>query len=161
MAPGQATSSGPIVRRILALLLLVLALLMGWGFVRSGVSVAEPATILALLVAVGVPGAVGVLLLTGPPGQGRRLAERQERLRRETLDAELLRLAGERDGKLTVVEAVTTLGIAPEDAKDALSALVTRDLADIEVTDSGLLVYRVHDVALLHEKPRSRDVLDV
>lgn len=147
--------------RIVAAVLLVIALLMGWGFARSGASLADPVSWLALLVAVGVPAGAGIALLTGGPGAGRRLRERKERLRRETLDAELIRLAGERDGKLTVVEAVTELAVSAEEAKAALSSLVTRDLADIEVTGSGLLVYAFHDVRLLHEKPDARDVLDV
>jgi hypothetical protein len=147
--------------RLLAFALLALALLMGWGFLRSDAAVGDAATLLALLVAVGLPLGAGLTLLFGPPGTRGRRQARQDRLRRETLDAELIRLAGERDGKLTVVEAVVALGIDDAEAKAALSSLVTRELADIHVTDSGLLVYAFHDVRLLHEKPDSRDVLDV
>lgn len=147
--------------RFLAALLFLLAIIMGWGFLRSDASLASPATWVALAVAVGVPAAAGVALVTGGPGRARRLRERKEQLRRDTLDAELIRLAGERDGRITVVEAVTALGVPAEAARDALSSLVTRGLADIEVTESGLLVYAFPDVRLLHEKPHSRDVLDV
>ena len=145
--------------RIVAWLLISLAGLMTWGFFRGDASLADPATWLALVVGVAIPGAVGIALIRGGLGRSRS-EERLERLRKETLDAELLRLAAERGGKITVVEAVTTLGISPDDAREALSALVLRDLADIQVSDSGLLVYAFPDVRLLHEKSGARDVLD-
>ena len=39
-------------------------------------------------------------------------------------------------------------------------SLVHQGIADIEVTDSGVLVYAFHDVQKLGEKSSSRDVLD-
>lgn len=140
--------------------LLLLSLFMLYGFVRSDASLAAPATIGALLIAVGLPAGAGAALLAGRFGHRRRVAGRKEELRQQTLDAEILRLAGRHGGKLTVVEVVGALAVSPEAAKRALDAMHTRELAEIEVTESGVLVYAFHDVQHLHEKPHSRGILD-
>jgi hypothetical protein len=81
-------------------------------------------------------------------------------LRQQTIEAEVLRLAGERGGRLALVEIVTELAIPSEAAQAALEGLVERELADIAVTDSGVLVYTFHDVERLSEKSRARGILE-
>lgn len=141
--------------------LLLLALFMLLGFVRSGASLAAPTTVVALLISVGLPAAGGVALLAGRLGYGRRLARRKEHLRQQTLDAEILRVAEQKGGKITVVEVVRELAVTPDAAKQALDGLHTRELAEIEITDSGVLVYAFHDLQRLHEKPSAKGLLDV
>jgi len=140
--------------------LLLLSLFMLLGFFQSGVALGAPTTIFALLVAVGVPGAAGVALLAGKLGYRKQLAGRKEQLRLQTLDAEILRLAGKHNGKLTLVEVVSELAITPETAKQALDAMHGRELAEIEITESGVLVYAFHDVQRVGEKPHSKGILD-
>ena len=140
--------------------LLLLSLFMLLGFLRSDASLAAPATVAALLITVGLPAVAGAALVAGRFGYRRRLAERKEQLRQQTLDAEILRLAEQHDGKLTVVEVVRELAVTPEAAKQALDALHTRELAEIEVTESGVLVYAFHDLQRLKEKPYSKGLLD-
>jgi hypothetical protein len=138
--------------------LLLVAVLMFAGFLRSGASVA-PATIFALLITVGVPAAAGVWLITSHFRRDRKLAGRRDELRQRTLEAEVLRLAGARGGKLTVVEMVSELAVSPEEAKTTLEALAIRGLAEVEVTESGVLVFAFHDIQHLGEKPQSKGVL--
>jgi hypothetical protein len=140
--------------------LLLLALFMLLGFLRSDASLATPTTVVALLISVGLPAAGGAALLAGRLGYRRHLAERKEQLRQQTLDAELLRLAQQHGGKLTVVEVVRDLAVTPAVAQQALDALHTRELAEIEITDSGVLVYAFHDLQRLHEKPQAKGLLD-
>jgi hypothetical protein len=130
------------------------------GFLRADVDPSAPATLIAVLIAIGLPAAGGAWLLATHFGLGRGLAERKERLTRETLEAEILRMAGRHDGKLTVVEVVAELAVPDKTAKQALDALMTRELAEIEITDSGVLVYAFHDIEHLSEKPRARGLLD-
>jgi hypothetical protein len=140
--------------------LILLALLMVYGFMRSDLSLTAPATIGALLITVGLPAFGGLALLTGRFRGGRRLDERREQLRQQTIESELLRLAGERGGKLTVVEAVRDLALTPEAATQAFNALHAKELAEIEVTDAGVLVYSFHDLQRLGDKARSKNILD-
>ena len=142
------------------ILLILTSLFMVTGFLRADVDPSAPATFVAMLIAVVLPAAGGVALLARHFGAGKRLAARRDILRRQTMDAEILRLAAEHGGKLTVVDVVTAMALTPPMAKDALDALMRADMADMEVTDSGVLVYRFHDVEHLPEKSRSKGILD-
>ncbi|MGH7576006.1 MAG: hypothetical protein ACREM1_12890 [Longimicrobiales bacterium] len=140
--------------------LLLVALLMLVGFLRADVDPSAPATILALLIGVVVPAGAGAALIRAQMRSGGTAARRREELARETRAAEVLRLAGQHGGRLTVVEVVTELAVPPETAKEALDQLMTRDLAEIEVTESGMLVYVFGDVRDLSEKTKSRGLLE-
>lgn len=143
-----------------AVALLLLSLFMLLGFVRSQAAIGAPATIAALLLTVALPAAGGIALLVGRVRGRHRLEGRREQLRRQTVDAEILRLAEQRGGKLTVVEVVKDLAVTPADAQTALDDLHTRELAEIEITDSGVLVYAFRDVRGIGEKQESRGLLD-
>jgi hypothetical protein len=141
-------------------LLILLAIFMLAGFLNSDVERAAGTTLLALLVTVALPAGAGIVLLRKGAGGRKRLEERREVLRQQTLTSELVRLAGQRGGKLTAVEVVSEFAVTPDDAEAALRDLVVRGLAEPEVTESGLLVYAFHDVQRLEEKPRSKGVLE-
>jgi len=138
--------------------LVLLAAFMFVGYL--GADVSGPAAIAALVITVILPAAGGAALLTGRIGSRGRLGARRDELRRQTLEAELLRLARRHAGRLTIVEVVGELAVPPEEAKDALDALAVRGLADFEVTDSGVIVYVFHDVQHLGDKHRSRGLLE-
>jgi len=138
--------------------LVALAMFMFVGFLGADVSGAQ--AIPALIIAVLLPGAAGVALITGRVGARGRIGARREALRRQTLEAELLRLARRHAGRLTVVEVVSELAVADDEAKEALDALAVRGLADFEVTDSGVVVYVFHDVKHIDDKHDSRGLLE-
>ena len=58
------------------------------------------------------------------------------------------------------MEVVGELALTPEAAKEALDAFHARELAEIEITDSGVLVYAFHDIQRLREKAYSKGLLD-
>lgn len=146
--------------RLLGVALLALSLFMLLGFLRSGADAGAPATIAALLVTVALPAAGGIALLTAPFRRGARLSQRRESLRQQTYESEILRLAAQRQGRLTAVELVTEFAITPEKANQLLESLMVRQLADVEVTDSGVVVYVFHDVRHLADKPHAKGILD-
>jgi hypothetical protein len=137
--------------------LLVLAGLMLLGFLKSNAPLAAPATIAALVITVVAPVIGGVAML-----RGRDLARsrRLDQLRQQTIEAEILRLAVQERGRLTAVEVSSGLGITPEAAKDTLDAMVARDVADIAVSDRGVVVYTFHDAKYLEGKGDAKGVLD-
>ena len=137
--------------------LLVLAALMFFGFVRSDATLASPATIMALLLTAVAPAVGGIALLRGG---GLARTRRLDQLRQQTIDAEILRLALTQGGKLTAVEVTTALALTPEMAKEALDGLVERDVADIAVTERGLIVYTFHDAKHIGGKGDAKGVLD-
>jgi hypothetical protein len=140
--------------------LLLLALFMFVGYMGADIQGGPGATVLALVIAVGLPAAGGAALLARhfrKPGQ---LSERKDELRRQTLEAEVLRIARAHGAKLTVIEVVGELAVTPEEAKAALDSLARQEIAELEITDSGVIVYAFHDVARLSEKSRSKGILD-
>ncbi len=140
--------------------LVLLALFMLVGFLNAGVDRSAGTIVLALLLTVALPAGAGIAMLRSGAGGKKRLEARREVLRRQTLASELVRLAGQRGGKLTVVEVLAEFAVTPEEAEAALRDLSVRGVAEPEVTESGLLVYAFPDVRLLEEKPRSRGVLE-
>ena len=145
-------------RKIGGIALLVIAALMLLGFARSSASLASPTALFALLLVVVLPAAGGVALLRG--SLGRNSATRMAQLRQQTIDAEILRVAMERGGRLTAVEVATTLGLGAGDAKAALDDLVQRQVADLEVTDEGVLVYTFHEARYFKGDASSQARLD-
>jgi hypothetical protein len=140
--------------------LLLLALFMFAGFLGADIDASGPAKLFAFIIAVGLPAAGGgALIMSHFRGKG-QLAGRKAELRQQTLEAEVLRLAGQYGGKITVVETVGALAVTPEEAKEALDALARRGMADFQVTDSGVIVYSFHDVQRLSEKSRAKDILE-
>ena len=129
------------------------------GFTQADVQ-GGLATVVALLIGAGLPVAGGAWLIAGHFGAGPVRGERREALRRETLEAEVLRLAGRHAGRLTAVEVAGELAVSPAAAEEALHALALRKVADLQVTESGVLVYVFHDVAHASEKDQARRLLD-
>ena len=139
--------------------LLTIAAFMLLGFVSGGFTLTAT-TIAALLISVGIPAAGGAYLIRQHFGGERRLESRREALRIDTMLAEVLRMAGRHDGRLTVVEVAGELAVRPEEAKALLDELMARELADIEITEDGLLVYRFSDVQQLADKAEARGLLE-
>ena len=143
-----------------AAVLALLALVMLAGFFNSSVALSSGAALAALAITVGLPAAGAVLLARGHYAEKSRLTGRKAELRQNTIDAEILRLAGEHGGQLTAVEVATALSMTPESAVEALKSLGIRGQADVEVTDDGVLVYSFYDVRHLGGKSTAKGVLD-
>ncbi len=141
-------------------LLIGVALFMALGFALSDATRSLGVTIAALLIAVVVPAGAGVALIQSHyRNQRLRTADRSE-LRLQTWESELVKLATERGGKLTIVEAVAATGLRAPQVEEAFRSLTQQGVADIDVTDSGMLVYRFPDVQLLEEKGGSKPILE-
>ena len=145
--------------RISGIALLVLSALMLVGFAKSGASIGAPKTLVALLITVALPAVGGVALLRGWLGNGNR-SRRLEQLRQQTIEAEILRLAVKEGGRLTAMEVATALALPQEAVKETLDALVVRDVADLAVSDAGVIVYTFHDAKHIGGKDSARGVLD-
>lgn len=140
--------------------LLALALFMVVGFFVSGADPFALRTLFGLFIAAGLPAAGGSFILARHFGIGRRIEHRREALRRDTLEAEILKMAGRHGGRLTAVEVAGELAVPATLAEELLNELMAREMAEIEITDSGLLVYTFHDVRHLSEKESARGLLE-
>lgn len=136
------------------------ALFMTLGFALSDKPMELPVAIIAFGVAVGIPAAAGGgLIYLYRKERVSSSADRSE-LRRQNWESEVVRLAGRKSGRLTVVEVIGELGLSAGDAQETLESLMNQGIGDIEITESGLLVYRFEDVEKLKEKKQSRPILE-
>lgn len=70
----------------------------------------------------------------------------------------IVRLARERGGRLMVAEAAADAGLTVQEAEEILRELADGGYAEIEVTDSGMVVYRFPEFLFAHEKHWARGV---
>lgn len=151
---------GVLGRRVGGGALLAVAAFMFLGFMTSGGSFGAAATIVAFLITVALPAITGGLLIRSSFVAPRALTERQESLRLETIEAEILRLAQRSGGRLTTVEVAGELGIPAATAEKVLHELMAREVADVAVSDSGLVVYTFPEIMVLAEKEQARGLLE-
>jgi hypothetical protein len=147
-------------RTLGGVVLLLVSAFMLLGFVRSGASFAALNTMIAVLLVVVLPAVGGVALLRSANRIERRGGARMQQLRQATIEAEILRLAMLNAGRLTTVEVASALSLQPEEAKETLDGLVTREVADLDITDAGVLVYTFHDAKHVADKHSARGLLD-
>jgi hypothetical protein len=88
----------------------------------------------------------------------RKLDDAAHLLRYRRQQNRVVRLAQQRGGRLTATETAAETRLTAEEAADILRRLTDGGFAEIEVTDSGLIVYRFPEVLFAHEKPWSRGV---
>ena len=143
-------------RRLLGVMLCLVSGFMLLGFLQIGAT--GIAALIALLIGVGIPAVAGISLLRDP--RPRKLDTRKAELRRQTIESEILRLAARSGARLTTVEVVTELAIDASEAGEILDAMARRDLAEILVSDAGVLVYEFRDLRHLGEKDSASGLLD-
>jgi predicted transcriptional regulator len=121
------------------------------GIARSGRTIAAAVAAVALsLMAIGASwlihrpltaalAAAGILLLAVPAYRYRAKQRARDDIGR--LKTDIMKLAVEKGGRLTVTEVAVGCGVEPKTAEDALTALVQDGVAGMDVTDSGVMVY--------------------
>jgi len=88
----------------------------------------------------------------------KKLDEAAQLVRYRRQQNRVICLAQERGGRLTVVEAAADTGLTVEEVEDILKRMADGGYVEIEVTDSGLMVYRFPELLYAHEKHWSRGV---
>ena len=130
------------------------------GMLRADIDAPGIAVAIAALVVIGLPAAFAFKLFYDVMKGDKRVAQNKADLRARTLEAEALKLAEGRGGKLTIVEVVTAFAISPEEAKETLDGLARRGMADFQVTDSGVVVYDFVELRRLTDKANAKGILD-
>ncbi len=81
-----------------------------------------------------------------------------DRKRHAQCQHRLLRLAREREGNLTVLEAATDGRMTVDKAEEILRELAARGHAEVRVSDSGLIVYHFLEITHWDEKRWAKPV---
>ena len=140
--------------------LISLSLFMALGFVKADLKTDTSVKIATFALAVVLPLGSGVGLLYGHQRDRHQRGQQTQDLVRNTQTSAILQLAQQSDGKLTLVEIVAELGLTPDQGQQSLDHLMQAQLAEIEVTESGTLVYCFPDIQALPEKARSQSILE-
>jgi hypothetical protein len=141
--------------------LLSLSAFMLLGFSKANLS-DQPRMVRAITfgLGVGLPMVAGIRLVRSYQRDRNLIATRTAKSRLITLRSEILKLAQANQGKLTEIEVISELGLEQAVANEVLTDLCHQNLAEIEMTDSGLLVYSFPDIQQLPSKHTSRGLLD-
>ena len=86
-----------------------------------------------------LPSALGLWICRHARQKGKRRA-------RESAERTILQLARERSGKLTVADVAMNTSLSSSEAKEALDQLNLDRLADMDVSESGVVVYHFHGI---------------
>ena len=104
-----------------------------------------PSDVFMLLTLGVAPSALGITLWLR--------ASRQKRERKEmSLENDILRLAAQRHNKLTATDVAVKIVITVKHAEEALQSLVIKGLAQMQISESGAVVYHFHTLLSDEEK---------
>lgn len=141
--------------------LILLSLFMLLGFFNADLKGGIVIKIASLIITFVLPLTGGSYLIYSHYQDKQKLQVNKNNLRLKTMAAEILKLADKKGGKLTVVEVMSDFALDKEQAKELLDSLAVEGLADVELTESGVIVYSFYDISRLNEKQAAKGVLDV
>lgn len=139
--------------------LAAVSLFMLLGFLQADLAFGAPG-VAAFLLTVGLPAAGAALLLRSHLNARRLGSGARDAIRAQTIRSEILRVAARKGGKLTVPEVIAELAVDKATAEASLEALHLDELAEIEITESGMLVYEFPEIRKLGEKDSAKGLLD-
>lgn len=138
--------------------LMILGGLMALGFTQASLSQGPLVIFLSLCITVFLPLGGGFYLLKQSNTQSNSLMASKSQLAQKTLQAEILRLAAQKQGRLTVLEVTQAFALSAEQAELALDNLALDKVAEHQLTDEGLLVYIFPEVQQLAHKNQSKAI---
>ena len=110
------------------------------------------AAIVGLILAAVVPAIGGFSFLFSYITQRQAENYRRERIQEQNLNADIIRLADRKGGKLTIFEVMAEFNLNAETAEHALNGLIMRRLAQRKMNDAGAYVYLVNNVRRLQPR---------
>lgn len=135
-------------------LLIFFGLFMLLGFFAS----TSPATLIVntmtLLLMVLAPIAVGSLLIRSHFLSKKKNAEETRKTILASREKEVLRLAKQKGGELTVPEIVSETSMNTEEADEIMRELVVKRYVDMKITNQGTVIYEFFE--LVKDKPENR-----
>jgi hypothetical protein len=103
--------------------------------------------IVAFIVASGAPIIVGSLIVRSHFTGKKRLLEAEQKTLYEQREREIIRLAQQKRGRLTIPEIAVATSMNTEEADEMMRGMTTKGYVDMQVTDSGVIVYEFYEIA--------------
>jgi len=111
---------------------------------RSGLSIGD--IVGALLVGIG-PVAGGGLLIRSHVKAKRNILAAREKDKYARQEKEIIRLAQQKAGRLSIPEIVAETSMSTDEADQILREMTTKGYVDMQVTESGVIVYEFYEIA--------------
>ncbi len=147
-------------KTITGICLLALSIFMLLGFLNADINAGIWVKFLSFVITVILPFSGGAAILFSNYKDKKKLTLSKSLLAKKTLESEVLKLAKEKGGSLTAIEVVTEFAVDIDTAKQTLDSLAEQSVAEIELTESGIIVYSFYDIKHLKDKSTSKGVLD-
>ena len=106
--------------------------------------------VVAILLFVIAPVAVGGLLIRSHFAEKRRALQDQQKTLQERYEKQIIRLAQKKGGRLTIPEIAADTSLNTTEAEEFMREMTTRGYVDMQVTDSGVIVYEFYEIAHRH-----------
>ena len=135
-------------------LLIFFGLFMLLGFFASTRSSPFLVDFMMLFLMVLAPIATGGLLIRNHFLSQRKVEQESRKSILASREKEVLRLAKNKGGTLTIPEIVSETSMNTEEADEIMRELVVRQYVDMRITDQGSVVYEFHE--LRRERPEER-----
>ncbi|MBD3307211.1 hypothetical protein GF339_12340 [candidate division KSB3 bacterium] len=145
-------------KKLIAGILIFIGLFFLLGFVVNMSEEGATVTLadwIALLLLVGTPLAGGGLLLKSHYGHNRKLRQHAQKTVYQKQEREILRLAQQKGGRLTIPEIAVDTSMSTAEAEEFMQGLAAKGYVDMQVTDSGVIVYEFYD--LIHKNSSLSD----
>ena len=91
----------------------------------------------------------------------RHHSRKAERRSREYMEQDILKLAAEKHGKITPAEVVLATKVGIDEAKVMLDNFCANDLAQLNITDKGVMVYVFDGFLSEEEKDTAKSPLEI
>ena len=127
--------------------LVFIGLFMLLGFFASTKPSTLGVDVMLLLMFVLAPAISGAILIRSHFREKQRTVAMQIKTQRMHQEKEILRLAKEKGGRLTVAEIVAETSIDIDAAEELMREFMIKGMADMKTSDSGLISYEFFDLS--------------
>ena len=103
--------------------------------------------IVAFLLLSAAPISIGSIIVRSHFTGKRRLLEAEQKTLYEQREREILRLAHQKRGRLTIPEIAVATSMNTEEADKMMREMTAKGYVDMQVTDSGVIVYEFYEIA--------------
>lgn len=107
--------------------------------------------LVAALLFGGAPITIGGALIRSHFKDKQKALQGKEDALQKQREKQIIRLAQQKGGRLTIPEIAVDTSMSTEEAEEFMRELVSKGYVDMQVTDSGVIVYEFYEIAHKNE----------
>jgi hypothetical protein len=103
--------------------------------------------IVAFILLSAAPIVAGSIIVRSHFTGKRKRLEAEQKMLHEQREREIIRLAQQKRGRLTIPEIAVATSMTTEEADEMMREMTAKGYVDMQVTDSGVIVYEFYEIA--------------